>query len=251
MPIHDWTKVPAGIFHDFHHEWISAIKHALNRGLLGPDYYAMAEQLAGGYGPDVLTLQHPDAKRSKRKPRTKPSSQNGAVAVQMRPPKTRFHITEEPKWYANKKKSVVVRHISEHKVVAVLEIVSAGNKDSKTALEAFIRKTRDLITSGIHLVLVDVFPPTPRDPEGIHPIVWGEDDGDTFKFDKRKPLTCASYIGGLGAQAFVELVAVGDKLPDIPIFLTPTQYVETPLEATYEKAFEAMPKYWREVMEGS
>jgi hypothetical protein len=22
MPMHDWTRVDAGIYHDFHHEWI-------------------------------------------------------------------------------------------------------------------------------------------------------------------------------------------------------------------------------------
>jgi hypothetical protein len=33
MPIHDWTRVDAGIFHDFHHSWIEEIKRALNRGL--------------------------------------------------------------------------------------------------------------------------------------------------------------------------------------------------------------------------
>ena len=30
MPIHDWTRVPAGIFHDFHHGWIEEAKRALN-----------------------------------------------------------------------------------------------------------------------------------------------------------------------------------------------------------------------------
>ena len=40
MPTHDWTGVDAGIFHDFHHEWISTIKRALNRGVLPPGYYA-------------------------------------------------------------------------------------------------------------------------------------------------------------------------------------------------------------------
>lgn len=40
MPIHDWTRVKAGIFHDVHHEWISTIKHALNRGLLPAGHYA-------------------------------------------------------------------------------------------------------------------------------------------------------------------------------------------------------------------
>jgi hypothetical protein len=43
MPIHDWTKVDDGVFHDFHHEWISRIKHTLNNGVLPRDYYAMAD----------------------------------------------------------------------------------------------------------------------------------------------------------------------------------------------------------------
>ncbi len=40
MPVHDWTRVAAGIFHDFHHSWIEQIKVALNEGILPPDYYA-------------------------------------------------------------------------------------------------------------------------------------------------------------------------------------------------------------------
>ena len=39
MPIHDWTKVEAGIFHDFHSDWIQVLKRALNSGLLPPQYY--------------------------------------------------------------------------------------------------------------------------------------------------------------------------------------------------------------------
>src|SRR5436309_163124 len=57
MPIHDWTRVDAGIFHHFHHGWIEEIARALNAGLLPEDHYAMAEQFAAGLGPDVLTLQ--------------------------------------------------------------------------------------------------------------------------------------------------------------------------------------------------
>jgi hypothetical protein len=64
MPVHDWTRVDAGLFHDFHHAWIEEIKRALNRGLLPPDHYALAEQIAGGLGPDVLTLQGPTANGS-------------------------------------------------------------------------------------------------------------------------------------------------------------------------------------------
>ena len=44
MPMHDWTRVEAGIFHAFHHEWVSEIGRALNRGLLPADYYARAHR---------------------------------------------------------------------------------------------------------------------------------------------------------------------------------------------------------------
>ena len=57
MPMHDWTRVEAGIFHAFHHRWISAISDTLNSGLRPRDYYALPEQQAAGFGPDVLTLQ--------------------------------------------------------------------------------------------------------------------------------------------------------------------------------------------------
>ena len=34
MPVHDWTRVEAGIFHDFHVAWLPEIRKALNGGLL-------------------------------------------------------------------------------------------------------------------------------------------------------------------------------------------------------------------------
>ena len=58
MPVHDWTQVSDGTFHDFHYSWVLEIKRALKRGLLPKGYYVMAEQLGGDLGaPDVLTLK--------------------------------------------------------------------------------------------------------------------------------------------------------------------------------------------------
>src|SRR5258708_23940208 len=62
MPVHDWTRVGDGTFHDFHYSWVLEIKRALKRGLLPKGYYVMAEQLGGDLGaPDVLTLARKDA----------------------------------------------------------------------------------------------------------------------------------------------------------------------------------------------
>src|SRR6516225_9956286 len=58
MPVHDWTRVSDGTFHDFHYSWVLEIKRALKRGILPKGYYVMAEQFGGDLGaPDVLTLQ--------------------------------------------------------------------------------------------------------------------------------------------------------------------------------------------------
>ena len=57
MPIHDWTRVDAGIFHHFHQRWIGTITDVLNQRLLPTEYYALAEQQGAGFEPDVLTLK--------------------------------------------------------------------------------------------------------------------------------------------------------------------------------------------------
>jgi hypothetical protein len=44
MPIHDWTRVRANRFHDFHQSWTIAIRNALNAGRLPPGYFALVEQ---------------------------------------------------------------------------------------------------------------------------------------------------------------------------------------------------------------
>jgi hypothetical protein len=255
VPVHDWTRIYAGAFHDFHHEWLSTIKRSLNRGLLQPDYYAMVDQIVGGLGPDVLALHRSEGLFPSVLPPTngngssRPTEAGGGLLITERRPRTRFHVTNESRWYANKGKAVTVRHRSSHQVVAVVEIVSPGNKNSQAGLKAFLRKADEILSAGVHLTVIDVFPPGPRDPEGIHPLLWGEASGVGFQFDPAKPLTLAAYVGGLGTQAFIESVAIGEPLPDVPLFLTTELYVEIPVERTYIEAYEAVTPAVREVLE--
>ena len=64
--------------------------------------------------------------------------------------------------YAAKAKAVVIRHVSRHQVVAMVEILSPGNKNNQNGLNAFVRKAQEALAAGIHLLLVDLFPPGPR-----------------------------------------------------------------------------------------
>jgi hypothetical protein len=169
MPIHDWTKVNAGIFHHFHCAWIIEIGNALNDGLLPPGYYALAEQVTRPIGPDVLTLQ---ANGSTKPSGSHPSSKS--VALLERPPKVRLIQESELDLYAKKANRIAIRHSSDDSIIAIVEILSPGNKSSRHAMDDLLDKIWSIIDQGIHLLLVDLFPPTPRDPQGIHGLIWGD-----------------------------------------------------------------------------
>jgi hypothetical protein len=243
MPVHDWTKVDAGVFHDFHHEWIAAIKHALNHGILPPDYYAMADQVAGPGNPDVLGLQ-----RSRPVGRRKPGREAGGVTTATLPA-VQFQDSADRRPPVRRRKRVAIRHVTGDRVVALVEIVSSGNKSNRNAIRTFAIKLADYLDGGVHLLVLDVFPPSRRDPNGIHPLVWSEFKKTTFELPAKKPLTLAAYAGGEVPRAFVQPVAVGDRLPDMPLFLTPEEHVNVPLDATYEAAWAEVPDRWRDVLE--
>lgn len=174
----------------------------------------------------------------------------GGVAVAQVRPRARFIRSVETDVYVRKANRIVIKH-RHGRVVAVLEIVSPGNKSSAHALRSFAEKAYGLIQEGIHLLVVDLFPPSPRDPQGIHKAIWDEFIDEPFELPSDKPLTVAAYFSGELKTAYVEPVAVGDALPELPIFLDDGIYVPAPLEATYNAAWAACPDVIRELVEGS
>ncbi|MCI0685588.1 MAG: DUF4058 family protein [Gemmataceae bacterium] len=244
MPMHDWTRVPAGIYHAFHHRWIAAISDVLNTGLLPSDYYALAEQQAAGFGPDVLTLQ------STPRLAEDPGTGGGTATATVQPsPKTRFMAETDAEFYRRKKSSIVVRHVSGDDIVAMIEIVSPGNKAARSAFQAFVNKACELLEHRIHLLIVDPFPPGRRDPEGVHAAIWQEVEDEPFRLPDDKRLTLVTYECDLTTRAYIEPVAIGDPLPSMALFLAPHTSVQVPLESTYQAAFSVMPFRWRQVLE--
>ena len=200
MPVHDWSRVDANLFHDFHQTWSISIRNALNAGLLPPGYSALVEQHAGGLVPDAVL-----AARGNR----------------------------------------IVIHHRLGDVVCVIEIVSPGNKCSRNALRSFVQKTTEFLRQGIHLLVIDLLPPTRRDPQGIHKAIWDEIEEEEFTFPEGKDRILVSYETGGVRAAYVEPVAVGDQLPDMPLFLTNDLHIMVPLERTYQATWEASPEEMR------
>jgi hypothetical protein len=246
VPIHDWTRVDAGIFHAFHHDWITELARALNRGLLPADYYALPEQHAAGFGPDVLTLQEENGNGATDSAFAEPPTTGGLLLTA---PKLQPIAETDLAFYRRKQNSIAVRHVSGDRLVAMIEIVSPGNKSARSPLRAFVDKAAELLGKGIHLLILDLLPPGKRDPEGLHNEIWQEVAGVEYTLPAGKPLTLAAYDSGDGVRAYVVHATVGDALTSMPLFLEPRKAVDVPLEATYNAAFADVPRRWRRVLE--
>jgi hypothetical protein len=237
MPIHDWTRVDAGLFHHFHQQWATYLCNALNAGKLPPDYFALVEQNIRGPIPDVLTLRlSPRADCGAERGR----DGGGGIAIAERVPRTRLTRRAELDSYLRKASHIAVHH-RHGDVVAVLEIVSPGNKACRAEFRALVEKSATLLRQGVHLLVLDLFPPGKRDPQGIHKAIWDEFEEEEMALPADKPLTLAAYDAGPECVAYVEFVGVGDSLPDMPLFLRPEFYVLAPLEDTYQTAWTMFP----------
>src|SRR5215212_7254715 len=102
MPIHDWSKVPSGLFHDFHQSWSIRVKDALNAGRLPKGLSALVEQRSGPREADVLTVE--------RRGRPQPGGpDDGAGLLIQERPTTRIVRRTTKDIYAGRANRIVVR----------------------------------------------------------------------------------------------------------------------------------------------
>ena len=181
----------------------------------------MPEQHAAGFGPNVLTLQEEDGNGATDLASAEPPATGGLLLTA---PRLQPIAETDLAFYRRKQNSIAVRHVSGDRLVAMVEIVSPGNKAARSPL---------------------------RDPEGLHNEIWQEVAGVEYTLPAGRPLTLAAYDSGDGVRAYVVHAGVGAALASMPLFLEPRKAVDVPLEATYNAAFADVPRRWRRVLDSS
>lgn len=245
MPLHDWSRVPAGLFHHFHQDWSIEIARELNRGRLPAGYSALVEQRAGDREPDLLAIETDDGlDEDVREP-----SPGGGIAIIGRPSARIVRHSSADRYAARANRIVIRHHLG--RIVSIIEIVSPGNKSSRTALREFVIKTADFLANGVHVLVVDPFPPTPRDPAGIHKAIWDEFEEEAFELPAGKDRVAVSYEAGDERVAYIEPMGVGEPIPEMPLFLDVELHIPVPLEKTYETAWSASPQALRAAVENA
>ena len=152
MPIDDWTKVTAGTFHAFHLALIGELQRSLNSGLLPPNYYALAEQVATRIIPYVLTLQDIGAAGDPTDTEETSGNDDGGVAVATAAPLVAVgDKISESMLLAARRRRIAIRHTTGDRVVAFLEIESPGNKEKPGAVDQFVEKAANALNQDIHL----------------------------------------------------------------------------------------------------
>ncbi len=139
-------------------------------------------------------------------------------------------------------------------VVCIIEIVSPGNKAGKKPIREFVEKTQEFLRAGVNVLLVDPFPPGPRDPDTLHKLIWDDIEDVPFEMPAGEPLLLASYQTGddpvgLSPVAYIEPFRVGAAMPDMPAWIDPDFFVEVPLERSYQAAWNVCPKDYRYLVE--
>jgi hypothetical protein len=183
MPIHDWTRVCDAAYHNFQLDWSCRVCDHLNNGILPPLIYAMTETLELRPPAEFCRLPEPEGPLVLRR-----WDENLPDATEQ-PPRARFQFHDDRQHYACK---IVTIRDDLHRPIAALFWVTRQDKETPYRLDAIVRHAVGALTRDINLLVIDLFPPSIRDPHGIHKAIWDQLKEEPFELPPDKPLTLAS-----------------------------------------------------------
>ena len=92
--------------------------------------------------------------------------------------------------------------------------------------------------------------PVPTIPRGWTRRSGQRFDEEPYLLPPNEPLTLSSHVADSPPVAYLEHLAVGSPLVEMPLFLNPDRYINVPLESTYLDAYRGHPgfcaAYWKD-----
>lgn len=240
MPLRDHFRPPAnkrGSWEGLHGGWPMVIVQQL-RKTLPPGFIATPSvRLGAFYEIDVATYESDDAPASASwNPRNGADGRATAhwntiepsVAIEVEP-------DEEHEYAVH-----VYDTEGEQTLVAAIEIVSPANKDRPEKRNSFVAKCAALLRQGVSVCVVDLV--TVRQINLYTELMAFIGQGRADPMSESPPATYAASCrwGPRGDKSRLEtwsrVMAVGQPLPSLPLWLRADLAVSLDLEATYEQA---------------
>ena len=223
MPLLDHFHLPLErrSWQAFHSAWASNIAFHLNRGLLPEEYYAQPQvEVAGRVEVDVATFRDAEP--------------GGAVATYAPPPAVLTAPLDEAGIEAY---TVTVTHdFGGPQLRACIELVSPANKDRPAARRAFAAKCANHLRRGVGVIIVDVV--TARAADLHVEIASSLDHAEGLDWTSPTKLYAVSYRGLVEdssprVEAWPHALAIGEALPELPLWLEPDLCLPLALEESY------------------
>jgi hypothetical protein len=245
MPLYDHFHKPlleTRQWISFHARWATAIADDLNRRL-PRRFLAEAPFSLGKFASaDVAEIDEEHGHVHGASNGAPYGETNGGVAVAAKPvvytppkPDATFSADFPPEVI------VEIRDLQRtRKVLAVIEIVSPGNKDDDNARLAFGGKCLSYLANGIGLLVLDI---VTLGSENLHNVMMQLAHQERHGFEGNPQTYAASYRPGVRKREDIVDVwrwplSVGEKLPAVPLALSGVGCIELDLEATYSEACE-------------
>jgi hypothetical protein len=229
MPLLDHFRPPVSDeiqWNTFHAVWAGTLADQLTQ--IVPDQYRVHEhlKLGGGLEIDVATVRKrsgPNGSPDERQSEWQPSPPAATVPVVF---PERFEV-------------LVYRQAGGRQLVAAIELVSPGNKDTEDARDAFVAKVVSYLHEGINVIVIDVV--TERRANLHNQIARAMRMPSDSELPPNAGLYAASYRPVIRnsrpeLDLWLATFAVGDPLPTMPLRLIADYFVPVDFEAAYTDA---------------
>jgi Protein of unknown function (DUF4058) len=235
MPLRDHFRPPVSkhsSWEGFHGFWPAALVQKLADQL--PKGYVAEPRVHLGsfYEIDVCTFESESFK-----PAPTPGSNGGGAVAAYAPPAPSLAIEAEiPEQYEYE---VLIYDVErDRKLVAAIEIVSPANKDRPENRQMFVAKCAALLQKGVCVSIVDLV--TTRHANlytELLALIGCSDPSFTSDPPSIYAVTCRKRMVNRKTrlETWSHALAVGQRLPELPIWLTEREAVSLDLEACYEE----------------
>jgi hypothetical protein len=238
MPLRDHFRPPVSkhsSWEGFHGIWPGEMVRNLVDQL--PKGYVAEPRVHLGafYEIDVSTFENGNAPQSLSRA---PDSNGGVATAAYAPPAPSLAIDADiPEQYEYE---VLIYDVErDRKLVAAVEIVSPGNKDRPESRQMFVAKCANLLQKGVCVSIVDLV--TIRQANlytELLALIGCADPNFTSDPPSIYAVTCRKRVVGRKnrLETWSHALAVGQALPELPIWLTESRAVSLDLEECYEEA---------------
>ncbi len=213
-------------FHSFHNAWATHIAADLNTFL--PENFIAEPNVQIGSRIEI-DVQADELLAEDR---------SGSVRQYKIPPAT----ASIPASFPDEMEVYIIDLGAGRQTVGAIEIVSPANKDRPQHRDTFLAKCLSLISQGISVVIVDIL--TVRLFNFHNELMRGLDStAGQISETEEAPLYCAAYRYTFDrdercVECWAYALSVGDRLPELPLFISSEIAVPVRLEETYMETRE-------------